>query len=431
MFGGFILACGTTHILGIWTLWRPVYWLDGSVKAITAGLSVATAVTLWPLLPKALCLPSPTQLKEINNDLQTQVAERDEAVAKLRQSELKMKAMLESAPDAMVIVKSSGEITLVNVQMEKLFQYKREELIGRSVEMLIPDRFQEKHAGHRATFYRNMRVRPMGSGMDLYALRKDGSEFPVEISLSPIESDEGTLVITAIRDITERKHIEAQLQQKERLATLGTTAAVFAHEIANPLNAIATSLELATSELEKTGNPFVYESVTTAYQEIQRLTLLLKEYRSFARPQRLQFQPTDLRPIVKEAVTAIARGHAGPEVKLDLQLDESVPVIDADRQKIKQAVLNLGKNAIEAMPLGGVLTAKMYQQNGRVILEIGDNGVGIPEGEDVFQLFKTTKPEGTGLGLPIVQQIISEHRGTIDYTSAVGKGTTFKISFPI
>jgi len=112
-------------------------------------------------------------------------------------------------------------------------------------------------------------------------------------------------------------------------------------------------------------------------------------------------------------------------------LEENLPLIDADKQKLKQVVLNLGKNAIEAMPNGGVLSTKIYQQNGRVVLEIADTGIGIAEGDDVFQLFRTTKPDGTGLGLPIVQQIVSEHRGSIDYTSALRKGTTFKISLPI
>ena len=125
------------------------------------------------------------------------------------------------------------------------------------------------------------------------------------------------------------------------------------------------------------------------------------------------------------------RGHQGPEITLDLRFEENLPFVNVDRQKLKQVVLNLGKNAVEAMPRGGVLTANMCERNGRMILEIIDTGDGIPEGEDVFQLFKTTKPEGTGLGLAIVQQIVSEHRGIIEYTSRPPVGTIFRVSLPL
>jgi PAS domain S-box-containing protein len=354
-------------------------------------------------------------------------------VSRKQVEEKKFESLLESAPDAMIIVNGRGEIVLANGQTEKLFGYQREELAGKPVELLIPERFRTRHREHRNSFSKNMRPRPMGIGIELYAVRKNGSEFPVDISLSPVETEEDTLVISAIRDITERKEVEARLQEKERLATLGTIASVFAHEIANPLNGIATSLEIAAGLLETSDNrdPLLHDSVTTAYQEIQRLSSLLKDYRSFARPQRLSMEPTDLCQILRETFAAIVRGQRTAAVRLEFDFEKDLPLVPADRQKMQQVVVNLGKNAVEAMRDGGILSAKCYRRNERIVFEISDTGLGLPEGVDVFQLFKTTKPDGTGLGLPIVQQIVSEHRGTIDYESVPGQGTTFKVSLPL
>ena len=350
-----------------------------------------------------------------------------------RIEEQKFRSFLESAPDAIVIVDESGRIALINTQTEKLFGYGREELLGKPVEVLIPERFRGRHAGHRTVFSGNLRFRPMGAGMELYAVRKDGTEFPVEISLSPIQTDEGTLVSSAIRDITERKEIDAKFQEKERLATLGTTAAVFAHEIGNPLNSLSTALQFARSLLNRSDNqnPLVYEAIDGAYQEIQRLDSLLKDYRSFARPRRLNLEKTDLRQLVEEVLAPAVGGYRASGVRVEIDFQENLPLLPADKEKIKQVIVNLCKNAAEAMPDGGVLICRGYQRDDRVVLEFTDTGVGVPEGIQVFQLFKTTKPSGTGLGLPIVQQIISDHRGTVDYVSAVGKGTTFRICLPI
>jgi diguanylate cyclase (GGDEF)-like protein/PAS domain S-box-containing protein len=194
LFGAFICLCGTTHLLSIWTIWHPDYWLDGLIKLATALVSIVTALLIWPLIPKLLRLPSPEALQN---------------------SETYLRAIFNATPDAMLISDEQGIITMVNQQALCLLGYPIKELLGQSIEILVPERFRAHHPALRVKFAASSVARPMGAGRAVMALRKDGSELSVEISLSPIQTERGLFFASALRDITERQQAEATLRASE------------------------------------------------------------------------------------------------------------------------------------------------------------------------------------------------------------------------
>ncbi|HSE87281.1 MAG TPA: ATP-binding protein, partial [Candidatus Binatia bacterium] len=229
-----------------------------------------------------------------------------------------------------------------------------------------------------------------------------------------------------------QKNADKKVPDSEIPSTLRSTAALFAHEVANSLNGIFACLQLLDLKAQDQGfeDPELKSLVGSATEEIKRLGSLLKDFRSFVQPQNYDFEPTDLRKIIDEVIAEDRLLYESNGVRLKCECPDTLLPMMLDQEKIKQAILSICQNAFEAMPSGGVLTLRGYESEGRIFLEISDTGAGIPKGLEVFEPFRTTKPLGSGLGLPIVSQIISAHNGTIDYVSDLGKGTTFKIELP-
>jgi signal transduction histidine kinase len=229
-----------------------------------------------------------------------------------------------------------------------------------------------------------------------------------------------------------KKDAEKNSQDSKKPSTLRPTAALFAHEVANSLNGIFACLQLLDMKAQDLGggDPDFKSLVESATDEIKRLGAVLKDFRSFSQPQNYDFEPTDLRKMIDEVIAEDKLLYDSAGVRLKYEFPDTLLPITLDQEKLKQAILSICKNAVEAMPSGGVLTFRGYESEDRIFLEIGDTGAGIPKELEVFTPFRTTKPLSSGLGLPIVSQIISAHNGTIDYVSDLGKGTTFKIGLP-
>jgi signal transduction histidine kinase len=237
------------------------------------------------------------------------------------------------------------------------------------------------------------------------------------------------------KEITNRRQAEEKLLKSERMATIGVTAAKLAHEIANPLqamNAVASELE---QHLSKGTNPqrAILNSLVGDFRtEINRLMALLDEFRNITRPMKLDIQAVNLIALVGEVLMLEAPHYAKRGIRIEENFAADLPSVAVDPIKLKQVLLNLFKNAAEAMPEGGALTVSAYRDEADlIVVEVTDTGVGIPRGINVFELFTTSKPIGTGLGLAIVKDIVTAHRGTITYTSRIGKGTTFEVKLPL
>jgi protein-histidine pros-kinase len=361
-----------------------------------------------------------------------------------RRSDARFRGLVQSAPDAMVIIDRLGKITLVNRKAGEMFGYSPEELIGEPVELLVPERVADGHRNSRAAYTANPHPRAMGEGLELSARTADGREFPVEISLSPLDTDEGLLISAAIRDVTERKRAERvlteanqQLENANRAMTRFLTS--MSHELRTPLNAM---LGFTGTLLMGHGGPLTethLHQLRTIQSSGQHLLSLINDLLDLSRIEsgKMHLSPTPVEPERLAGEVADNLRALGAEKGLTLTLEPSAPwTIQADRRAVQQILINLVGNAIKFTKTGGIRVRVEQRVEDAVLhtrFEVVDTGYGIREADraKLFAAFEQigdveTRPyEGTGLGLFISQTLARMMGSTITFSSVWGEGSTF------
>jgi PAS domain S-box-containing protein len=545
MFGAFIVSCGTTHLMEIVTIYTPLYWISGGIKAITALLSIATAVALVPLVPKALVLRSPTEeetraqmsaIVESSTDaiigktldgiiqswnkgaeriygyfasevigkpisllvppdrtgevpallgrlrhgdhiehyetvrvrkdgvlidvslslspikdgaghvVAASVIARD--ITERKRSEERFRRVVESAPNAIVLVDQKGKIVLVNAQTERLFGYARQELHGQPIEMLVPQRFRSHHPGHRDSFFAQPSTRSMGAGRDLYGVRKDGQEVPVEIGLNPIETGEGVQVLASIIDITERKKAEEkirrlneELEQKvaERTAQLTTAnkeleafCYFVSHDLRAPLRGIDGFSQLVMESQADRLDPEGVENLRRVRASAKRMGTLIEDLLTLSRFSRSEMRraTVNLSVLANEILHDLQEGDPARRVRCDIAANL---VTEGDPSLLRIVLENLIGNAwkFTSKRPAAIIELGVQNSDNQLVYYVRDNGAGfdmtyIGQLFAPFQRLHTDEEfPGSGIGLATTQRIIHRHGGTIWAEGNVDHGATF------
>ena len=391
--------------------------------------------------------PAEISLSSIETEAGRLVSAAIRDVSERKAAEAKFRGLVDAAPDSMVIVDPDGRIELVNSQTEAMFGYGRGELLGRPVEVLVPPRFRGQHPGHRTAYTHAARVRPMGAGLELYGLRKDGTEFPVEISLSPLQSGDSVTISAAIRDVSLRKKAEAvqmaaferereasrRLREVDRLRSdfLSTVS----HELRTPLTAIRGFADLLVEHWDATEPDQRQALVERIAGAGLRLDRLIEDLLDFTRLERgqlgIDLRAHDPAQLVEEALRHVAVSLERHHVEVDVEPGLLVLV---DEAAIARVLVNLLTNAAKFAPIGSTITVTACAVGDRVELSVTDRGEGIPADEQdrIFERFYrvergTARRPGTGVGLAIVKEFTAAQGGEVHLHSVMGEGSRFTL----
>ncbi|MDO9711316.1 two-component system sensor histidine kinase NtrB [Paracraurococcus lichenis] len=447
LFAVFILACGATHFLGIWTLWYPDYGLQGAVKAATAAVSVVTAVALWPLLPRVLAIPSAATLAEANHRLTREVAERREAEQRARSSEARLAGFFEHLGDALFVVRATGHgfvFETVNPAFCRMFAVERGRIEGAGPEQLLSPEAAAELTGEFAA------CRETGSPRD-WESTSAGPEgqrhwHTVLVPLPP-EADGTARLLGSLRDVTELRRLQTDLVETARRATIGAMCAGVAHEMSQPVNIISLWADRSRASLEP-GLARTRRAMEVILDQTRRLGTLLERMRDLARDAAPDAEPFDAGAAVSAAVEVAQRAWALDRIEVTLEPHPAAPVRGRPAQ-LEQAVLHLLENARDAVlqrrrressaPARITVSIAAGATPGSVTIAVRDTGGGVPAAiaPRMLEPFVTTKDpgQGTGLGLPLAVGIARGMGGRLSWANwAEGRpeaGAVFRLVLPL
>ncbi len=486
LFGLFIFLCGTTHLISIITVWQPLYWIEGWLKLITGIISVLTAFLLWPLIPKALALPSAKQLKSVNEELRKEIQERKQAEEALKEareslekeveqrtsellktnqtlrdeimvresvegqvseSQKRFETIFESALDAILVTNQDGNVLKWNKQAENIFGWSQEEILGKNIaDTLIPSQYREAHLNGIQRYLSTGNSKILNSRIEIEAVNRDKQEMAVELSITYSGPQEKTFV-AFLRDITDRRTAQKELIRAKEEAEYSNQAkseflARMSHELRTPMNAILGFGQLLQMDMDNPLPENQEDSVNRILKAGKHLLNLINEVLDLARVEsgkmELSLENINVKTLVDEVYSLVV--HLAEEIRvgIDINLKEEL-YLYADYIRSKQVLLNLVSNAVKYNRIGGTVTidCKQNEESGRIQIRVADTGKGIPmdKQKNIFEPFtrvdvEVDQIEGTGIGLTIAKSLIESMNGTITFSSVFGQGSEFIVELP-